>query len=154
MNKISKKQKPMLLFLGVAVLVLLVLFTVSHVTKMKNYDCLLSADRMDIYDGDTLICSSSTPADILDTDNDIVGVGVVDLSYWERKKAGLSELYRLEFIEDNEKISTIKILASTSANQSDFWRKLCGNDVILYEDGHYFIFGQDFFDRLSELIRE
>ena len=153
MKKISKKRKHTLLFLGAAVLILLVSLTVSHGTEMKNYDCLLSANRMNLYDGDSFIASSSTPADILDTHNGIVGVGSVNLSYWERKKVGLSELYRLEFMEDNEKISTIKILASTSENDFDFWRKLNGNDVILYEDGRYFIFGQDFFDRLSELLR-
>ncbi|MEG2915639.1 MAG: hypothetical protein RR839_04270 [Oscillospiraceae bacterium] len=127
---------------------------------MKNYDQLLDADIMNVYSDNSLVLAFKTPRDIMEVYRDTtIGVGVIDLSQLGIKKSDLTELYTLEFIKNNKVISTIEMLIPQYADEIDktiieHFRKFNEKYVIMHENTHYFIFGEQFYDNLSELLTQ
>ena len=126
---------------------------------MKGYNVLLEADTMNVYSNGSLVGTFAEPRDILHTFNEtIVGVGVVDISRIDLRKSDFKELYTLEFVKNNEVISTIEMLVPkkdklTERTVSSF-RTFNGEYVIMQEDGYYFTFGQRFYDNLSGILAQ
>lgn len=140
------------------VVFILLMMSISELTKMKNYNNILDADVMNVYSDGVILESFTEPQDIMDTYNGIVGIGVIDISELGLKKTDFIEVYRLEFEKDGKEISSIKMLTpqmETEFNKQigeDYFRKFNGKYVVMYEAGHYFEFGQKFYDNLARLI--
>lgn len=153
----SKRQRHLFMVVGA---VFFVLFAANKVVNsgMKNYNELLDADVMNVYDEASLVCSLSNVPDILDTYHGVVGVGVFDITLLDLKSSDLMKRYTLEFLENDKVISSIAVFALEDCGEKgegsvkDYFRKFNGEYVVLYEKNCYFVFGQSFFDRMSEFF--
>ena len=131
--------------------------------SLKNYDVLLDADTLNIYSNNKLVTTVNNPVYMLDTYKDIVGVYVTNTLSLGISRIRMSELYRLEFIKDGKTISSIKILIPKNQKAIDkivqsgsngYWMELDNHYVIMTENYEYFAFGADFFQNLSEILKD
>lgn len=158
MKILDNKRKKLLFIAGVVVVLALLAVIKDSVSGMKEYDELLVAEVMNVYDGDSLICSFPNPQQIMDTYNGSVGVGVVDISQHGLNKSDLEKLYTFEFVKNSKTIGSIEMFALRESDEideqsaTDVFRKYNGKYVVMHETGNYFLFGERFYDCLSELI--
>lgn len=145
------------------ILLILLGFMLQPMFTLKNYDLLLGADTLRIYSQNELIATVDHPADILDTFNGGVGVGVTDVSNLGIHKTNMKELYRLEFLKSGKVLSAIKIMTPKNQkaieqikkrNCGDTWQVFDGQSIILAENHQYFLFGDAFFQKLSEILSQ
>lgn len=152
------RRKRSLFAVGTIIVVGILIFTVSVLTEMKNYDELLDADTMNVYSRGSFLGTFVEPQEIMDTYNGSVGVGVIDISDLGLKKTDFIELYTLEFVKNDAVISTIEMLQLQLNEESykqiaaDYFREFDCTYVIMQEDGHFFVFGQQFYNNLSRLL--
>ena len=154
-------QRKHLLFVVCTIIVfVLLIVTISIITRMKNYNELLGANAMNVYSGGSFLGTFTEPQDIMDTYNGIVGVGVIDISELALKKTDFIELYTLEFVKNDKVISTIEMLTpqlNDGFNEqivADYFREFNGKYVVMHEDGYFFVFGQQFYNDLSRIFTQ
>jgi len=149
--------------LSVAIVLIITICFLSPMFSLKDYNSLLNADTLKIYSNDKLITTVDNPAYMMDTFGDnIVGIYLTDTSKLGINRRSMSELYRLEFLKDGKVISSIKIL--TPKNQKDIdninesfgteWREFDDHFAIMSENFQYFLFGESFFENLSEALKK
>lgn len=144
------------------IMIILIICLLSPMYTLKNYGILLEADELCIYKGSELVTTVKNPAYMLDTFKGTVGIYVVDESDLGINRFNMKELYRLEFLDNNKIISSIKILTpktkkgidKINRNNGINWRKINGDYVVLYENTYYFLFGDKFFENLSQILNE
>ena len=151
-------QKRPLFVVGALVVVSILVASISTLTEMKNYDELLDTDTMNVYSGGSFLGSFTEPQELMDTYSGSVGVGVIDLSDIGLKKTDFIELYTLEFIKNDDVISKIEMLTLQTDNGFDeqkvagYLREFDGKYVVMHENGHFFVFGQQFYNNLSRIF--
>ena len=149
--------------LSVAIVLIITICFLSPMFSLKDYNSLLNADTLKIYSNDKLITTVDNPAYMMDTfDDNIEGTYLTDTSKLGINRRSMSELYRLEFLKDGKVISSIKIL--TPKNQKDIdninesfgteWREFDDHFAIMSENFQYFLFGESFFENLSEALKK
>lgn len=158
MNQSSICKKIIVAVAAVALL-LAVSFAVGQIFGMKDYAVLYEADTLNIYSGGQLLKTVAGPANMLDTFQGTLGIGVVDSTSLGVKGVDLTELYALAFLKDGKTISTIQLLTPKNPQQlgtpaTNVWAELEGKAVIMGEKGHYFLFGAEFFSKLEQVLRE
>lgn len=147
----------------VIVFLIILIFLLQPMFTLKNYDILLDADTLRIYSDDELIATVDNPAAMLDTFQGAVGIGVTDASNLGIHKTSMKEIYRLEFLKSDKILSRIKIMTPKNqkaierikqSNCGHAWQVFHGRSIILTENHQYFLFGDVFFQKLSEILSQ
>lgn len=153
----TAKHKFKIITAGVFVVILVISFIAG---RDVNYDGLLDADTLNIYENDALVVSVN-PEHMMDTYNGHVGIYLTNTTRLGIGKGHMKELYRLEFLKEGKTISKIKVLtpgtpqAMEKAGQSNLdseWMKFDDHYIVLYEKQQYFLFGKNFFEHLDSVL--
>lgn len=124
-----------------------------------SYGDLLEVDRLEVYQGDTLVAATDTPVHLVPTYQGSVAYGILNPDVVRRE---LREVYRLKWMCQGKTLSTMQVLTpespevleQVSAAADEGWGLLDGVPVILYEKGEYLWFGASFYPALSALLEE
>lgn len=146
------------------VIFLIVLFTFGYVLDsvfgLKDYSMIMKSDRMNVYQNQSLVGTFEVPAESLEVfDTGSIGIGIISLENYDLKNYDLNTLYTLEFVLDDHIIHEIQMLTPRLDHPEYLmitkeWFNFDGKPMVLYEHFHYFMFGQQFYDELLDLIHQ
>ena len=155
----AKRKIKILIVLFAALAVLAAAFLL----RRPDFNRLLDADTLYIYQNNTLIASVDHPSHMMDTYHSSVAVYQTDPSRLGLRRAEMPELYRLDFAENGKSIMQIKILSPKTQQAIDKiaksdaqneWIEFNGYYIVLNTRFQYFLFGTHFFENLSGILME
>lgn len=143
--------------------IVLAILAVTLLFRRPDFNRLLDADTLYIYQNNMLITSVDHPSHMMDTYNNSVAVYCTNSSQLGVRRAEMAELYRLDFTKDGKSIMQIKILSPRTQQTIDKiaksdaqneWIEFNGYYIVMNARFQYFLFGTHFFENLSDILTE